>query len=178
MKQRVYLSDFQSSVIYSLPTDGSISSIQYPCNDRFVLGIPYFCEQPSLSMHKFIVRWSIITQCDHPDKPPEIILLGLDDTSLISRYGEKKSYQSQSKQQSSQYNQCQTNTIYQERFWQEYVASEMFQIQCLTKWKKIGNENSSLIQYCVLANQLYDCYANFQVCIIIIIICIFILLFL
>ncbi|CAH1732220.1 unnamed protein product [Aphis gossypii] len=58
--------------------------------------------------------------------------------------------------------QYQTNQIFQERYWQQYVASDAFYIQCLTKWDKMNNNGSNLLQYCLLADQLYECYTNFQ----------------
>lgn len=156
------MSDFQSSVIPQLPTDGS--NKQYPRNDRFILALPYFCEQISdASNNSFMVRWSIITQCDHPNRPPDIILLGLDDTSKIFGYGESTLRRSQSNSQHTQRRQSQIHKIFQEQYWQQYVASEIFHIQCLTKWNNGNNEKSSLLQYCILADQLYECYANFQV---------------
>lgn len=162
------MSDFQSSTIPSLPIDGISSSIQPPCNDRFILAIPYFYEETQeLSSHNYMVRWSIIAQCSHPDKAPEVILLGIDNSSTASGYGEATLRRTHSSQrpQHLQRRSHQAYQIFQERYWQQYVASDVFIyiMQCLTKWDKINNDNSSLFQYCLLADQLYQCYAHFQV---------------
>lgn len=165
MQQRVYLSDFQSSTVSSLPTDGLTSSTQHPRNDRFVLALPYFCEDTSTAPTN-MVRWSIIAQCSHPDKAPEVILLGMDRSSLVSGYREatilRRTNSSQRPQQLER-RVHQTYQIIQERYWQQFVASDLFHMPCLTKWDKINNDNSSLFQYCLLADQLYQCYAHFQV---------------
>lgn len=154
----MHLSDFQSSDLSSLPTDSLISNIQPPRNDMFVLALPYLYEENSpVSSHNFMVRWSIIAQCGRPDKAPEVILLEMVNSSIVSGYGEATSHRAQQRQQ------YQTNQIVQERYWQQYVASDAFYIQCLTKWDKMNNNSSSLLQYCLLADQLYECYANFQV---------------
>lgn len=166
MQQRVYLSDFQSSTISALPTDSSSSSTQPLRNDRFVLALPYFYEETSMvSAHNYMVRWAIIAQCSHPDKAPEVILLGMDNSSTGSGYGEttlRRPHISQ-RPQLLQRRPNQAHQIFQERYWQQYVASDIFHMQCLTKWDKINNDNSSLFQYCMLADQLYQCYAQFQV---------------
>jgi len=110
-----------------------------------------------------MVRWSIIAQCGRPDKAPEVILLETDYSSINSGYGETTLHRTQQRPQQLQHHQIQTNQIIQERYWQQYVASDAFYIQCLTKWDKTNNNNSSISQYCMLADQLYECYANFQV---------------
>ncbi|XP_025191034.1 uncharacterized protein LOC112591432 [Melanaphis sacchari] len=156
LKQRVHLSDFQSSTLSSLPTDDLSSNILPSRNDKFVLSIPYlFEENLPVTSQNFMVRWSIIAQCGHPDKAPEVILLETDNSSINLGHSEGTLRRIQ---QSRQY---QTNQIFQERYWQQYVASDAFYIQCLTKWGKMNN-SSTLLQYCLLADQLYDCYANFQ----------------
>jgi len=110
-----------------------------------------------------MVRWSIIAQCGRPDKAPEIILLETDNSSINSGYSETTLRRTQQRPQQLQRHQYQTNQIIQERYWQQYVASDAFYIQCLTKWDKTNNNSSSILQYCLLADQLYECYANFQV---------------
>lgn len=136
-----------------------------PCNDRFVLALPYFCEDISVASSHNMVRWSIIAQCDHPDKAPEVILLGLDDLSLILGYGDTTLRRPCGNQrpQNIQRRQYQTHQIIQERYWQQYVASDLFHIQCLTKWDLISKGTSNILLYCLLADQLYECYAQFQV---------------
>lgn len=114
-----------------------------------------------------MVRWSIIAQCSHPDKAPEVILLGMDNSSFASGYGEatlRRTHNSQ-RPQHLQRHPHQPYQIFQERYWQQFVASDVFIyiMQCLTKWDKINNDNSSLYQYCLLADQLYQCYSHFQV---------------
>lgn len=110
-----------------------------------------------------MVRWLIIAQCSRPDKAPEVILLETDNSSINSGYGDTTLRKAQQRPQQLQRRQCQTNQIIQERYWQQYVASDAFYIQCLTKWDKTNNNSSSTLQYCLLADQLYECYANFQV---------------
>lgn len=159
------LSDFQSSALPSLPTNDLSSNVQLPRNDKFVLALPYLYEDNlPISRHNFMVRWLIIAQCGRPDKAPEVILLETDYSSINSGYGET-SHRTQQPPQQLQRRQCQTNQIIQERYWQQYVASDTFYIQCLTKWDKIINNSSFTLQYCLLADQLYECYVNFQVCI-------------
>lgn len=106
-----------------------------------------------------MVRWLVMAQCDYPDKAPEVILLGMDNSPIV--LGESTLHRSHGNQR-HQHRQYQSHKITQERYWQQYVANDAFHIQCLTKWDKI-NDNSSLLQYCLLADQLYECYANFQV---------------
>lgn len=106
-----------------------------------------------------MVRWLVMAQCDHPDKAPEIILLGLDDSSMV--LGELPLRRLHGNHRNL-HHQYQSQKITQERYWQQYVASDAFHIQCLTKWNKM-NDNSSLSQYCLLADQLYECYTHFQV---------------
>lgn len=106
-----------------------------------------------------MVRWLVMAQCDYPDKAPEVILLGMDNSPIV--LGESTLHRSHGHQR-HQHRQYQSHKITQERYWQQYVANDAFHIQCLTKWDKI-NDNSSLLQYCLLADQLYECYANFQV---------------
>jgi len=162
--QRVQLSDFQSSTLSSLPTDDLSSHIQLPRNDKFILALPYLYEDNlPISRHNFMVRWSIIAQCGHPDKAPEVILLETDNLSVNSGFGETTLRRTQLRPQQLQHRQYQTYQIIQERYWQQYVASDAFYIQCLTKWDKTNNNSSSILQYCLLADQLYECYVNFQV---------------
>ncbi|CAH1732219.1 unnamed protein product [Aphis gossypii] len=157
LQQRVHLSDFQSSTLSSLPTDDSSSCMQPSRNDKFVLSLPYLYEENSpASSHNFMVRWSIIAQCGRPDKAPEVILLEMDNSSINLGYSEGTLRRTQQRRQ------YQTNQIFQERYWQQYVASDAFYIQCLTKWDKMNNNGSNLLQYCLLADQLYECYTNFQ----------------
>lgn len=157
LQQRVHLSDFQSSTLSSLPTDDSSSCTQPSRNDKFVLSLPYLYEENSpASSHNFMVRWSIIAQCGRPDKAPEVILLEKDNSSINMGYSEGTLRRTQQRRQ------YQTNQIIQEHYWQQYVASDAFYIQCLTKWNKMNNNGSNLLQYCLLADQLYECYANFQ----------------
>lgn len=154
LKLPVHLSDFQSSTTSSLPTDGMNSNTQVSRNDRFVLALPYFCEDISVSSSYInMVRWSIITQCGQPDKTPEIILLGKDDSSVDLTHGDA----TLSRHRRFQH----THQIIQERYWQQYVASDVFNLPCLSKWNKMSNDNT--LQYCLLADQLYECYAQFQV---------------
>ncbi|XP_022180409.1 uncharacterized protein LOC111040715 isoform X1 [Myzus persicae] len=163
LQQRVQLSDFQSSTLTSLPTDDLSSNVQLPRNDKFVLALPYLYEDNlPVSRNNFMVRWSIIAQCSRPDKAPEVILLEQDNSSMNSGYGETTLRRTQQRPQQLQRRQYQTNQIIQERYWQQYVASDAFYIQCLTKWDKINNNSSSILQYCLLADQLYECYVNFQ----------------
>lgn len=158
LQQHVHLSDFQSSTLSSLPTDDLSSCTQPSRNDKFILSLPYLYEENSpVSSHNFMVRWSIIAQCGHPDKAPEVILLEMDNSSINLGYNEGTLRKTQQRRQ------YQTNQIIQERYWQQYVASDAFYIQCLTKWDKMNNNGSNLLQYCLLADQLYECYANFQV---------------
>lgn len=168
LQQRVRLSEFQSSTSSTLPIDGSTSSTLPPRYDRFILSIPYFSEEISVvPSHKYMVCWSIIAQCGHPDKAPEVILLGMDDSSTVLAYTESMLQRTQGgtqRPQRLQRHQYQTHHIAQERYWQQFVASDNFQMQCLSKWYKItNNDNLSLSQYCILADELYECYANFQV---------------
>lgn len=157
LQQRVHLSDFQSSTLSSLPTDDLSSCTQPSRNDKFVLSLPYLYEENSpASSHNFMVRWSIIAQCGRPDKAPEVILLEKDNSSINMGYSEGTLRRTQQRRQ------YQTNQIIQEHYWQQYVASDAFYIQCLTKWNKMNNNGSNLLQYCLLADQLYECYANFQ----------------
>ncbi|XP_060847296.1 uncharacterized protein LOC132926892 [Rhopalosiphum padi] len=157
LQQRVHLSDFQSSTLSSLPTDDLSSNTLPSRNDKFVLSLPYLYEENSpVSSHNFMVRWSIIAQCGRPDKAPEVILLETDNSSINLGYGDGTLRRTQQRRQ------YQTNQIIQERYWQQYVASDAFYIQCLTKWDKMNNNSSTLMQYCLLADQLYECYANFQ----------------
>lgn len=114
-----------------------------------------------------MVRWSIIAQCGHPDRAPEVILLGMDDSSTVLAYTESTLRRSQGgtlrPQRIQQRHQYQTHHIVQERYWQQFVASDNFQMPSLSKWYKTNNENPSLSQYCLLADELYECYSNFQV---------------
>jgi len=162
LKQRVQLSDFQTSALSSLPTDDLSSNVQLPRNDKFVLSLPYLYEDNlPISRNNFMVRWLIIAQCGRPDKAPEVILLETDYSSINTGYSEITLHRTQQRLQQLQHRQYQTNQIIQERYWQQYVASDAFYIQCLTKWDKINS--SSILQYCLLADQLYECYVNFQV---------------
>lgn len=102
-----------------------------------------------------MVRWSIITQCGRPDKAPEVILLGMNDSSVDLTHGDASL--------NRQRRFHQTHQIIQERYWQQYVASDLFNLQCLSKWNKMNNNNAPTLQYCHLADQLYECYAQFQV---------------
>lgn len=134
---------------------------QYPRNDMFVLSVPYLSEEISAaSNHNYMVRWSIIAQCGFPSRAPEVILLGMDDLSVITGYASTS--QSRNNQRFQQ-RQHQTDSIFQESFWQQYVANDSFQLKCLTKWEKVNSDEDLSLQYCVLADQLYECYANFQV---------------
>lgn len=111
-----------------------------------------------------MVRWSVIAQCGRPDQAPEVSLLGLDDSTLISGYGDATLKSSQSNQRSHhQRLQKNSHQLIQERFWQQYVISEAFSMDCLTKWKPVKNANFFCLQYCILADQLYQSYARFQV---------------
>lgn len=163
LQQRVHLSDFQSSTtLSSQPTDGSNLSIQTdPRYDRFILSLPYLSEElPAATGYSNMVRWSIIAQCSYPDRAPEVILLGMDN--LAPEQSEVSVRQIQ-RPQHLQRRQNHSYPIIQERFWQQYVTSDAFHLPCLTKWHKMSNDNSSSLQYCLLADQLYECYANFQV---------------
>lgn len=165
LQQRVRLMDFQSSATPALQTDGSSFVTQAPRNDRFVLGLPYFYEDMSMSFGHNMVRWMIIAQCGHPDKAPEVILLGMDDPSTTLGHGDISLRRQQNSQRSQQLlrRQYQNHQTSQEHYWQQYVASEVFYIPCLSKWDKLNTENSCNLQYCLLADQLYECYAQFQV---------------
>lgn len=135
--------------------------------DRFVLAMPYFSEEISeTSYPRFMVRWSIIAQCSRPNQAPEVILLGIDDSSIISsRSGDATLHRSQSNQRSHHHLrlQQQSHQLNHERYWQQYVISDAFQLQCLANWNTANNENLFSLQYCLLADQLYECYAHFQV---------------
>lgn len=111
-----------------------------------------------------MVQWSIISLCSCPDKAPDVILLGMDDTSMVSGFREvatiRQSLYSNLRSLNTQ--RCTLQT--QECYWQQYVASDAFHVQSLSKWDKINNDkSSSLMQYCRLADQLYECYGHFQV---------------
>lgn len=129
----------------SLPTVDSILSVQSKRNDMFVLALPFLCEEELLESNNNMVNWLIITQCDRPDIAPEVILLGLDNLSNLRINQRRQMYK-----------------VAQEHYWQQYVASDSFQLPCIAKWAKI-NEESFLSQFCLLADQLYECYRNFQV---------------
>ncbi|VVC34984.1 Hypothetical protein CINCED_3A019095 [Cinara cedri] len=158
LKQLVHLSDFQSSNSFLMPT-GPNKSTQSPRYDMFVLSLPYLDEEISTTVNRnYMVRWSIIAQCGLPHRAPEVILLGMDNLSVVM--GHKKSTPNQSR--NNQRSQHQTDITFQETYWQQFVANESFHLQCLTKWEKLNTETNASLQYCLLADQLYDCYANFQ----------------
>lgn len=167
LQQQVHLSDFQSSTSPPLLINGSSSIVKPPRYDRFVLALPYFYEDLSTTPSRInLVRWAIINQCGRPDRAPEVILLGVDDLSVVSAHGDatlKRQHSNQSSQHEHLLRRLQSHKIVQERYWQQYVASEVFCVPCLTKWEKINNDNSSVMQYCLLADQLYECYCQFQV---------------
>jgi len=146
LKQQVQLSNFQSSSTCSLPINDSILNVRATRNDMFVLALPFLSEEMHPVSNDNMVKWLIITQCERPDMAPEVILLGLDSFSYL-RVNQRYQYQ--------------TYQIAQEFYWQQYVASDSFQLQCIAKWTKI-NEDSFLSQFCLLADQLYECYNNFQ----------------
>lgn len=132
-----------------------------PRNDRFILSLPYLSEElPTASSYSSIVRWSIIAQCSHPDRAPEVILLGMEN---LSPEHSEASLRRLQRPQHLQRRHTQSYQIFQERFWQQYVTSELFHMPCLVKWDKMSDDNFSSLQYCQLADQLYECYANFQV---------------
>jgi len=135
----------------SLPTDDSILKAQPPSNNMFVLTLPFLREEMlPPSNHNNTVQWLIITQCNRPHLAPEVILLGPDNAaySRCKQKAPRRWYQ--------------MYHITHERYWQQYVASDSFQLQCLTKWSKL-NDDSFSSQFCLLADQLYECYSNFQV---------------
>jgi len=146
----VYLSHFQSSGTCSLPTDGDFSLRAQPLrNDIFVLTLPFLCDEMlPVSNHNNIVQWLIMTQCNNPHKAPEVILLGLDNIYPYSHTNQRHLQQ--------------IHQIIPEQYWLQFVASDSFHLPCLAKWAKI-NDSSFLSQFCMLADQLYDCYINFQV---------------
>lgn len=162
LQQQVRLTDFQSSSTPTLQTNCLSSSTipTPPRNDGFVLAIPYFYNDTSVSSGHNMVRWSIIAQCRHPDRSPEVILLGIDDPSIGLGHGDA----SLRRQRVQHLHRRQTHQITQEHYWQQYVTSDLFYVPCLSKWNKMSNENSSVMQFCTLADQLYECYAQFQVC--------------
>lgn len=160
MKQNIQLSDFQCSSTFMVPTKAFMCT-QYPRNDMFVLSMPYLTEEISSgSNHNYMVRWSIIAQCAYPNRAPEVILLGMDDLSVVTGY--TSTIQARNNQR-FQPRQHQIDSIYQESFWQQFVATDAFQLKCLSKWDKLNSEVNLSLQYCLLADQLYECYANFQV---------------
>lgn len=142
-----------------MPTDSNLCT-QFPRNDIFVLSLPYLSEDISTAAnHNYMVRWSIIAQCGLPHRAPEVILLGMDDLSTVMGYRKPTSSQSHNNQP----HHHQTDIIFQENYWQQFVVNESFHLQCLIKWDKLNTETNASLQYCLLADQLYECYASFQV---------------